>query len=177
MMVGEIEFISTKTIVHYLKMESNPQFGFEIKDIIIIELLKKPITSTKYLEFYNKVGKNWNWTERVLMNNAELEKIINSDNNEIYVFSKNNTNIGYAEFINHNNFVEIQYFGLFPEHTGKGLGKQLFKWCISKAWSYKPEWVQLNTCDLDHKSAIPMYKELGFAEYETVNVERFIYLK
>jgi len=166
-----------KTIVHYLKMESNPQYGVETINDISIKLINKPITTVQYLKLYNKVGKNWNWTERVLMNEKELNKIINSDNNEIFVFSENNTNIGYAEFIINNQFVEILYFGLFPEYTGKGRGKQLFKWCISKAWAYKPEWVQLNTCDLDHKSAIPLYKKLGFAEYETANLERFIYLK
>jgi GNAT superfamily N-acetyltransferase len=164
-----------KTIVHYLKMESNPLFGVETINDITIRLLEKPINTNKYLELYNKVGKSWNWTERVMMSKKELEKILNSDNNEIFVFAENNNNIGYAEFVNKNKFVEIQYFGLFPEFTGKGLGKQLFKWCISKAWSYKPEWVQLNTCDLDHKSAIPLYKKLGFAEYEAKNVKRFVY--
>lgn len=60
--------------------------------------------------------------------------------------------------------MEILYFGLMPSFIGKGYGKYFLQWVIAKAWSYKPEWIQLNTCTLDHPHALGTYKKAGFTE-------------
>ena len=86
---------------------------------------------------------------------------------DIFVFHVNDEPAGYAEFVNEKSFVEIQYFGLMPEFIGKGLGKYFLQWVIAKAWSYNPEWIQLNTCTLDHPNALSVYKNAGFKEVRT----------
>lgn len=156
-------------------METNPLFHIEEFENVNISLLNKPVEPSDYLRLYNNVGRIWNWADRVLMNEDDLRKIINAENNSIYVFYINRSEAGYVEFISFDNFVEIQYFGLYPEFTGKGYGKKLFEWCINKAWSFKPKWIQLNTCDLDHNAALNLYKNIGFTEYKTETAERYIF--
>jgi len=60
------------------------------------------------------------------------------------------------------------YFGLTKNFIGKGYGKILLSKTIEKAWSFNPDWIQLNTCDLDHPNALNTYKSLGFEEYKSV---------
>ena len=63
--------------------------------------------------------------------------------------------------------MEILYFGLMPAFIGHGYGKYFLQWVIAKAWSYQPEWIQLNTCTLDHPNALGTYKKAGFIEVRT----------
>ncbi|MBS1575589.1 MAG: GNAT family N-acetyltransferase, partial [Bacteroidetes bacterium] len=59
---------------------------------------------------------------------------------------------------------------------GKGLGKYALDWAINKAWSYNPQWIQLNTCELDHPHAIHNYKKRGFKETKTEIHQRKIFI-
>lgn len=156
-------------------MECKPAISDHFINNVEINLIEKPVSVYKYLQLYNDVGRKWNWADRVIMDEEELKNIINSENNSLYTFHINGIEAGYVEFINYKKYVEIQYFGLFDEFTGKGYGKKLFKWCIDKAWSKEPEWIQLNTCDLDHGAALELYKKLGFTEYKTEIAERHIF--
>ena len=153
----------------YFEIKDNPE-----KTAI---LLKKPVEVSRYLELYTKVGKNWNWTDRLLMDPNELYKLINSPENEIYVFHFRGKEVGYVELVHKNKYIEIQYFGLFTEFIGKGLGKYFFSWVINKAWSYKPEFLQLDTCGLDHENALELYKSLGFKEYRKKIENKRIFIK
>lgn len=157
-------------------MVIKPTFDEVILDNIKIFPLEKPVNVYDYLRLYNGVGRKWNWIDRVILNEEELKKIVNSENNCIFTFHINNSEAGFAEFVNYKQYIEIQYFGLYNEFTGKGYGKKLFKWCINKAWSWNPQWIQLNTCDLDHNSALGLYKKSGFKEYKTEITERKIFI-
>jgi len=84
---------------------------------------------------------------------------------------------GFAEFAIEEKYVEIVYFGLLPAFIGKGLGKYALDWTINKAWSYNPQWIQLNTCELDHAHAISNYKRRGFEEVKTEIQQRKIIAK
>ena len=103
----------------------------------------------------------------MVMNDEELAQKINAGNVEIFVFYVGNQAAGYIEFLQEKKFVEILYFGLLPAFIGKGYGKYFLQWVISKAWSYEPEWIQLNTCTLDHPNALATYKKAGFTEVRT----------
>jgi GNAT superfamily N-acetyltransferase len=101
------------------------------------------------------------------MPDEEIFEKINADNVEIFIFYVNNEPAGYAEFLIEPKFTEIVYFGLLPGFIGKGFGKYFLHWAIEKAWSYNPEWIQLNTCTLDHPNALPNYKSAGFIPVRT----------
>lgn len=128
------------------------------------ELLPKPISVNEYRKYYYGVGEKYYWLDRMIMPDEELFEKINASNVEIFVFKMNNDPAGYIEFVREEKYVEILYFGLMPGFIGKGLGKYFLQWVIAKAWSYKPEWIQLNTCTLDHPNALGTYKKAGFTE-------------
>src|SRR5688572_23055426 len=126
------------------------------------ELLPKPVAVNEYRKYYYGVGEKYHWLDRMVMPDDELFEKINASNADIYVFFINNTPAGFIEFVKEAKYVEILYFGLLPPFIGKGIGKYFLQWVIAKAWTYQPEWVQLNTCTLDHPNALPTYKKSGF---------------
>ena len=128
------------------------------------ELLPKPIPVNEYRKYYYGVGEKYYWLDRMVMSDAELLEQINAPNVDICIFKVNNHIAGYIEFAREEKYVEILYFGLLPGYIGKGLGKYFLQWVIAKAWSYHPDWIQLNTCTLDHPNALDTYKKAGFKE-------------
>lgn len=165
--LNSTDYNTTEATVWYLEMHSQPAFEIEQKPEVDFVLLHKPLTAAEYKYLYYSVGFAYNWLDRLAMPEDELLKKINAPRIEIYVMKVNNEDAGYAEFLFTGNFTEVVYFGLFPAFVGKGYGKFFLNWVINKAWSYKPNWVQLNTCSLDHENALPVYKSLGFEVVKT----------
>ena len=58
--------------------------------------------------------------------------------------------------------VYLAYFGLFPEWVGRGIGAWLLGCAISEAFSRGASRITLNTCTLDHPSALAFYQRMGF---------------
>ena len=63
--------------------------------------------------------------------------------------------------------VEIVYFGLLPEFTGRGLGGHLLTDAVERAWASGARRVWLHTCSFDHPFAIQNYLDRGFAVFKT----------
>ena len=62
--------------------------------------------------------------------------------------------------------VDLSYFGLVPEFIGRRLGPWLLRWTIEAMWRRGPKRITVNTCTLDHPSALPLYQRLGFTAYD-----------
>jgi len=131
------------------------------------ELLAKPVSVEEYRKYYYGVGEKHFWLDRMVMPDEELFEKINANNVDIFLFYVNNEVAGYIEFVKEEEYIEILYFGLMPRFIGKGYGKYFLQWVIAKAWEYQPEWIQLNTCTLDHLNALGTYKRAGFTEVKT----------
>ena len=131
------------------------------------ELMPKPISVNDYRKYYYAVGEKHFWLDRMVMPDEELSEKINAPNVDIFILYVQHTPAGYIEFVKEEKFVEILYFGIIPEFIGKGFGKYFLQWVIAKAWSYQPEWIQLNTCTLDHPNALGTYKKAGFTQVRT----------
>lgn len=136
------------------------------------ERLSKPIDPDLYRKYYYGVGEKYYWLDRMIMDNEELFQKINANNVEIFLFHVNDQVAGYIELLKEDRFVEIVYFGLLPAFISKSFGKYFLHWAIGKAWSFHPQWIQLNTCTLDHPNALATYKKAGFAEVRTEIQER-----
>lgn len=167
-----IELRETK--VYYMKMNFAPQNNFLEKESISFIRLKNPVTPELYLHYYKTTGLKLNWLDRLVMPEKELNEKINAPNVHIYIMKAGQEEAGFIELVQEEKYVEIFYFGLFPEQIGKGLGKYFLNWGIHKAWSFNPEWIQLNTCELDHPNALPVYKKLGFEVYNSAIEQRRI---
>ncbi len=172
MFIDESKIIFKPTQVYYLKMDRNPNYvPGEIMNVDVVEI-NKPVTAHAYRYYYFTAGAAYQWLDRMVMPEEELFSLVNQSNTRIYVLMDNKTESGYAEIVNYGDYTELAYFGLFPQSIGKGLGKYFLQWSIAKAWSFHPKWIQVNTCALDHKNALPLYKKMGFTEYKRTEEKR-----
>ena len=170
--IDNTRIIFKPATVTFLEMHSKPVETVHTIPGTSFQLLPKPVSVTEYRKYYYGVGEKWHWLDRMVMPDEELFEKINADKIDIFVFYVNNEPAGYIEFIIEILYTEILYFGLLPEFIGKGLGKYFLQWVIEKAWSYNPEWIQLNTCTLDHPNALGVYKKAGFIPVRTEIQER-----
>lgn len=137
-----------------------------------LELWKNP-NADEYLELYKEVGSVWGWTGRLLKSPEELDEILKSDKNEVWLFNVENEVAGFFELVRSEQETEIVYLGLKPGWIGKGLGQKLIQAAIAKA-GQNGEKVWLHTCDRDHASALQAYQKAGFKiEKETVSLEYY----
>lgn len=126
-----------------------------------------------YLELYKEVGRAWGWTGRLLKSPEELTTILNSENNEVWLFRTENKIAGFFELVRSESETEIVYLGLKPEWIGKGLGQLLIRASVSMA-GQNGEKVWLHTCERDHPTALKAYLKAGFKiKKETVSLEYY----
>jgi GNAT superfamily N-acetyltransferase len=119
--------------------------------------------TTEYRSLNNLVGGDLGWVDRQIMEDAELEKILINPDNKIFVLYISQQPVGFAELdFSIKEKVEMHYFGLVPEARGKGLGKPFLQWTITEAWKSNPRKLILNTCEIDHTGALPLYLKAGF---------------
>jgi len=136
------------------------------------EFWKNPNTN-EYLELYKEVGSAWGWTGRLLMPSVELAKILNSVQNEVWLFKVENDIAGFFELVRSEKETEVVYLGLKPRRLGKGLGQKLIQAAIAKA-GQNGEKVWLHTCERDHESALKAYQKAGFKiEKELISLEYY----
>ena len=163
-----MQYKTVESKITFLKLQKKIIYNVCNKDRINLVIVDKPISTDDYLKLYTEVGEHYNWLDRIFMKKETLYDILNSDKTQIYSFYINDEFAGYCELVLEDEYVEILYFGLAQKFIGKGYGKFLLSKTIEKAWSYNPQWIQLNTCDLDHSNALNTYKSLGFIEYKTL---------
>jgi len=169
-----LNFNLTDATVTFLEMHQRPFEKLQLMTGSTFTLVPKPISVETYRNYYYSIGEKYNWLDRMVMPDEELNQKINADNTDIFLMFINDVPAGFAEFIKENDFTEILYFGLFPDFVGKGIGKYFLQWVIQQAWSYQPKWIQLNTCTLDHPNALPIYKKAGFVPIRTETQQRKI---
>ena len=64
--------------------------------------------------------------------------------------------------------VEVDTFGLLPEHIGQGIGGHFLTVGVRLAWTVAPQVsrVWLHTSSRDHDHALPNYERRGFRRYQ-----------
>ena len=127
---------------------------------------KKP--SVAYYRFlYDAVGRDYDWTSRQKLSDAELAALLNDPRLEVHVLMVDGVPAGFAELDRRiDEEIELVQFGLMPEFIGQGLGKYFLHWTIDKAWSYNPSRLWLHTDTKDHPAALPNYLKAGFSIYK-----------
>ncbi len=158
------------TKVYYLKMHEKLVRNTDGILNLKFSKLARPIDTVDYLYYYRTVGEEYNWLDRITMNESDLHEVINSSKTEVFVYYISHEPAGFAEFVREDEYTEILYFGLFPDYIGKGYGKHFLQTVINEAWSNNPKWIQLNTCELDHPNALSTYRKAGF-ELDKIIVE------
>lgn len=125
-------------------------------------------TVSFYRYLYNSIGAPWAWVNQRLMSDTEIAATIQDEKVELYVLSVAGVPAGMVQLDRREaDTVDLAYFGLMPDFIGLGLGGYLLNWGIDQAWSsapgrVTPGKVTVNTCDLDHPRALPLYQKMGF---------------
>jgi GNAT superfamily N-acetyltransferase len=117
---------------------------------------------------YAEVGRKYHWVDRLGWSHEQIRAHLDDDAVSIWLMMVNGTLAGYFELTrDEEDGIEIAYFGLFDEFTGRGLGKHLLTVAVEAAWSLSPKRVWLHTCTLDHPAALPNYVKRGFTPFKT----------
>lgn len=166
-MAGKIQSIQvTRTHLEMLSEPTSIPPAPPADSHAIMRAHNPTVSFYKYL--YYTIGEKYLWWERRVISDAELAEIIQADNVEVFVLYIEGTPAGYYELVMYNETDEVglEYFGLLPEFVGRRLGPYLLRVAINDAWSRNPHRVIVNTCTLDHPSALPNYQRAGFVPYD-----------
>lgn len=153
--------------IYYLKMAKKPDNFKPHGKEFAIKKMENPIDPEVFFKLYCSVGTKHQWTDRLRLTTKELSHIINDPKSSIYLLQHEGKTVGFSELVQEGNYIELLYFGLKSEEVGKGLGPLFLQIMINQAWSHSPQWVQLNTCSLDHPKALPLYLSKGFVMTES----------
>jgi GNAT superfamily N-acetyltransferase len=116
--------------------------------------------------FYTTVGNQWYWYDRLEWSYAQWKAWVDRPELQTWVMYLSGTPTGYAELERQEDTINLVFFGLLPQFIGKGLGGHFLSVVVEKAWESGANRVTLNTCTLDHKSALANYQARGFQIYE-----------
>ena len=123
-----------------------------------------PPSFFRYL--YAEVGRQYHWTDRLSWSDERVRSHLADPRVSLWLLSRHGSPAGYFELKRHDDdSMEIAYFGLLPEFTGRGWGKYLLTRAARAAWDARPRRVWLHTCTLDHPAALPNYVSRGFRPF------------
>lgn len=149
------------TMLEMTQRPANRSIAKPPAKLAILRAEKPPIRFFRYL--YDNVGDPWFWYYRRYMSDGEIAAIVHDPKVEIYVFYVEGSPAGYVEIDRRDpTAANINHFGLMSEYIGRGLGPFLLNFAIETAWASDPPKVTIDTCTLDHPSALPMYQKYGF---------------
>jgi GNAT superfamily N-acetyltransferase len=150
-----------------LEMFARPQWTLPLpREGLTVLHAKKP-TLSYYRYLYGTVGRDYGWTTRAKLADAELSTLIHDPRMEVHVLMIDGVPAGFAELDRRvANEIELVQFGLIPEFIGQGLGRYFLQWTIDKAWSYGPQRFWLHTDTQDHPAALPNYLKAGFTIFK-----------
>ncbi len=133
--------------------------------VAILRADHPPIHYYRYL--YRLIGDPYNWVSRNRLSDEDLLNIIQHPRVYLYILYVGGVPAGMAELdAQHEKTFELKFFGLAPDFVGKQLGRFFLTHVINLAWSMAPDRLRLETCSLDHPSALPLYQKLGFEVFD-----------
>src|SRR5258708_3829792 len=153
-------------VVTYLEMLQRPVHASDASSLITLRPVKNPDLRW-YRGIFRRAGEQWLWWSRLEMTDEQLPALLNSPGSELFVAEKDSSEIGMAELdCSQPGQVEITFFALYAEATGKGLGYPFMLALLDRAWASSTSRVWVHTCTLDSPAALPFYVKCGFRAYK-----------
>jgi len=156
-----------EVVKSYLDMEARPDYPRPAivgsSQTALIRAEKPPVWF--FLDLYDAVGAQYEWTERHEQPKDELEAWLLNPEVNLFTFLRLGWPHGFFVLDTREAEVcELAYFGLVPQAVGKGLGKYLLHSAIHTGWDQKGvKRMTVNTCTLDHPRATELYTSSGFS--------------
>lgn len=119
----------------------------------------------RYRALFARVGGPWLWFSRLVLSDEALAAIVGDDRVEVYAaVDRAGVEVGMVELDRRREAgtCGLAYFGLVPELAGRGHGGWLMAEAMARAWLPGTRSVAVNTCTLDHPSALGFYRRHGF---------------
>jgi GNAT superfamily N-acetyltransferase len=163
-----IALMPREVTIRYLEMTSPADYKparppAEPLDFVRVEL---PLPELNRF-FYVAVGRQWAWGDRLIWPREKWLAWVDRPELETWVAYCRGTPVGYFELERQTEGnVEVAYFGLLPDFTGRGFGGALLNRAIERAWEDGAKRVWLHTCTLDHPAAISNYLARGFQQFD-----------
>lgn len=119
-----------------------------------------------YRALFRRVGENWIWFSRLMMDDAALAAIIHDPQLEVHVLKAGAEDAGLLELdFRQPGECEIGYFGLASSHVGTGAGRWLMNRAIARAWEQPIRRLWVHTCTFDSQDALAFYVRSGFRPF------------
>ncbi len=157
--------------ITYLEMTQRPVFGVAQLDgdIRLERAIDPPVWY--FLSLYDAVGREYEWLDRFEQaeeDPAALQAFVRSPDVVIWTAIRNGWPAGFFMLDwREAGSCDLAYFGLVPQAVGTGLGRPLLQTAIAMGWERTSvEKMTVNTCTLDHPSALPLYQKMGFVPVE-----------
>ena len=116
---------------------------------------------------YDLIGEPWQWYDKREWTIEQWEAYSGDDNLRTFIAYVQGSIAGYFELRKIDSDTELAYFGLAPAFVGQGFGSAFLSQAIDAAWDWpETKRVIVNTCTLDHPSALGNYKKRGFVVYD-----------
>jgi GNAT superfamily N-acetyltransferase len=132
----------------------------------VVEARVKQAPFNRFL--YELVGGRWQWVDRQVWTDEQWRDYAEADDLRTWVAWVEGSPAGYFELqTDAAGEVEICYFGLAEKFIGRGLGGYLLSEAIRQAWAWQASRVVVDTCSLDHPSALANYQARGMRIYKT----------
>ena len=112
-----------KIKVSYLEMFARPERVVPPprEGLTVVHAKKPPVAY--YLSLYDAVGRDYDWTSRKKLSDAELAALLNDPRLEVHVLMADGVPAGFAELDRRiDGEIELMQFGLVPQFIGQGLG-------------------------------------------------------
>jgi GNAT superfamily N-acetyltransferase len=123
-----------------------------------------PPSFWRYL--YTEVGRPYRWVDRLPWSDDDVRSYLADPAVALWVMWVAGAPAGYFELRRDDSgSVEIAYFGLLNDFTGRGLGGHLLTEAVEQAWALEATRVWLHTSTLDHPAALPNYLKRGFTAF------------
>jgi GNAT superfamily N-acetyltransferase len=159
-------------VVTFLEMRARPDVRLPLPaDIEIAE-----VGADQFLRLYRTVGADYEWTDWLTRPTEEAEAHYAHPDRPIYVATRSGQEMGFCvlDFV-YDDGADLAYFGMMPQAVGQGLGKPFLNWAIHQLWDRTAHsLITVNTCTLDHPSALPLYQKMGFVPVGTETRRRMI---
>ena len=124
---------------------------------------------------YNAVGAYWVWIDRLAWTRSRWLDYLTRSGVETWVAYLDGTPAGYFELDPQaEGSVEIAYFGVLAQFTGRGVGSHLLACAVERAFDLGARRVWLHTCSLDHPQALNNYRARGFCVFKVETFEQDI---
>jgi GNAT superfamily N-acetyltransferase len=158
-----------EVVVTYLAMDARPAYPRPHLPLgpasALIAAERPPVWY--FLDLYDAVGGDWEWTDRHAQPKDELEAFLHDPAVTLYTFVRAGWPHGFFLLDGREpEVVDIAFLGLVPEAIGRGLGTFLLHTAVHASWD-RPGTarVTVNTNTLDHPRALPLYQKAGFVPY------------